>query len=74
MTVFASPVSCTTFVHNDADFSIVLKVSIFARISDQVLELIATCSFKDDYKASLAPRAFNLVGLTLFPLEIWLTS
>ena len=52
MTLSASLVSCTTFVYNDANFSIsVCKVSalyIFACISDQVLELIATCSFKDD--------------------------
>ena len=52
MTLSASLVSCTTFVHNDADFSIsVCKVGalyIFAHISDQVLELIMTCSFKDN--------------------------
>ena len=75
-TLVASPISCTTFVRNDMDFIVheVSAVDIFACISDQVLELIALCSFKDNYKASSAPRAFNLDGLTLFPLEVWLSS
>ena len=73
-----SQVSSSTFVCNDADFAIgVYKISalyIFTCISDQVLEWITTCSFKNNYKASSVPCTFNLAGLTLFPLGIWLSS
>ena len=61
-----SLVSCTTFVHNDTDFSIsVHKVSAL---------YILTRIFKDDYMASSALRTFNLNSLTLFPIRIWLSN
>ena len=66
MTPSVSLVSCTTFVHNDADFSIsVRKVSAL---------YILTRIFKDDYMASSALRTFNLNSLTLFPIRIWLSN
>ena len=79
MSLRASQVSCITFVHNVADFSTIgvckrSALYIFTRIFDQVLEWIATRSSKDDYKACSAPCTFNLVGLTLFPLGIWVSS
>ena len=65
MTPSVSLVFCTTFVHNDADFSIsVHKVSAL---------YILTHIFKDDYIASSAPCTFNLNSLTLFLIEIWLS-
>lgn len=77
MTLCASRVRIT-FVLDDADFSTSIHkgstLYTFTLISDQVLGSIASRSSKDDYKASSAPCKFNLVGLTLFPLKIWLSS
>ena len=63
MALCLSQVSHITFVH--ADYFIGLRkgsaLCIFTcmRISDQVLELIAIRSLKDDYKAPSAACTFN---------------